>query len=167
MTRKTQAVERRFRRPQPVATALDRVLAKSLRRNGFAQREILTRWSAVVGDELAAMSCPEKLSFTPHNQGAGVLTVRVAGAAALEFQHRQPTILERINAYFGFRAVRRIRLKQARIGAVEAVRGTRRSRSAAAAVPSAQTGRIDDRGLRLALDRLAARVRAPGPPTAP
>ena len=167
VTRKAQAVERRSRRPQPVANALDRVLAKSLRRNGFAQREILTRWSAIVGDELAALSCPEKLSFTPHNQGAGVLTVRVAGAVALEFQHRQPTILERINAYFGFRAVRRIRLKQARIAAIEAGRGTRRSQPAAPPAPSAQTRRIDDRGLRLALDRLAAQLRAPRPPTAP
>lgn len=170
MTRKTQAVERRSRRPQAVADALDRVLAKSLRRNGFAQGEILKRWPAIVGDELAALSCPEKLSFTPHNQGAGVLTVRVAGAAALEFQHRQPTILERINAYFGFRAVRRIRLKQAPIAAIEPGRGSRRSRPAAPAAPaapSARTRRIADRDLRLALDRLGARVGAPRPPPAP
>ena len=126
---------------------------------------MLTRWAVIVGDELAALSCPEKLSFTPHNQGAGVLTVRVAGAAALEFQHRQPSIVERINAYFGFRAVRRIRLKQARIAGIESKRAARRPAPAPAAPSSAQTRRIGDRDLRLALDRLARQVEAARPST--
>ncbi len=163
MTKKTQPVERRARRPQPLGRAIDRVLARSLRRNGFAHSEILTRWSTIVGNELAAISCPEKLSFAPHNQGAGILTVRVTGAAALEFQHRQPIVVERINAYFGFRAVRQIRLKQARIAAIGPDREARKPLLAAKAPPYAQTQRICDPGLRLALDRLAQQVGAAKP----
>ena len=38
--------------------------------------------------------------------------MRVGGAAALEIQHVTPQILERINAYFGRRVVRQLRLLQ-------------------------------------------------------
>lgn len=113
MNNKLNSAERRSNRSQPIGRLVDRLIAKPLRRNGFANSEVLTRWSAIVGAELAAVSCPEKLSFTPHNQGAGVLSIRVASAAALEFQHLQPQIVERVNSYFGFRAVSRLRLLQA------------------------------------------------------
>jgi hypothetical protein len=42
-----------------------------------------------------------------------VLVLHVAGAAALELQHSEPQILERINGYFGYGAVGRLRLIQA------------------------------------------------------
>ena len=158
MTKKSQPVERRARRPQPVARVVDRVLAKSLRRNGFAHSEILTRWPTIVGKELAAVSCPEELSFAPHNHGAGVLTVRIAGAAALEFQHRQPVIMERINAFFGFRAVRQLRLKQACMTDISLKPENRRITTPIKVRSTRATHRIEDEQLRLALDRLAAHI---------
>jgi hypothetical protein len=41
------------------------------------------------------------------------LTLRVAGAAAVEIQHDAPTVIERINAALGYRVVARLRLIQA------------------------------------------------------
>ena len=158
MTKKSQPVERRTRRPQSVARVIDRVLAKSLRRNGFAHSEILTRWSTIVGEELAAVSCPEELRFAPHNHGAGVLTVRVAGAAALEFQHRQPAIMERINAFFGFRAVRQLRLKQASMANLSPKTEKQRMSAPIKVHSTRTTQNIEDVDLRLALDRLASRI---------
>ena len=39
--------------------------------------------------------------------------MHVAGSAALELQHSEPQLLERINGYFGYPAVARLRLIQA------------------------------------------------------
>ena len=78
----------------------------ALRNRGFHQASILTDWTDVVGVEMAAKSCPEKISRD------GVLTLRVDGPIALEIQHREPQILERIATHFGYRAVSRISIRQ-------------------------------------------------------
>jgi len=41
----------------------------------------------------------------------------VLGVRALEAQHREPAIIERVNAHYGYRAIARIRLSQ--LGALE------------------------------------------------
>ena len=40
------------------------------------------------------------------------MTLRCLGAMALELQHQTPMLLERINSYFGYRAVAQLRLVQ-------------------------------------------------------
>ena len=46
-------------------------------------------------------------------RAGGVLVLHVAGAAALELQHSELQILERINGFFGYPAITRLRLIQA------------------------------------------------------
>ena len=90
------------------------------RRRGFTQAHILAHWPAIVGDRLAEFSSPEKLSH-PHAPGGadsgapegGILTIRVDGPAGLEIRHLEPQILERINGFYGYRAVARLKLMQA------------------------------------------------------
>ncbi len=73
---------------------------------------IMTEWPAIVGPALAQHSAPERLA-RPRDANSGVLHLRIGGAWALEFQHLEPRLVERINAYFGYPAVSRIRLIQA------------------------------------------------------
>lgn len=79
---------------------------KVFRERGFHQASVLTNWSEIVGQELAAKCCPEKISRE------GVLTLRVDGPVALEIQHLEPQLLERIATHFGYRAVVRISIRQ-------------------------------------------------------
>ena len=79
---------------------------------------MVLQWAAVVGEELARLSAPVKLSFgTPGTKEAGArvngtLHLRVAPGTAIEFQHLEPVIVERINTFFGYRAVARLALRQ-------------------------------------------------------
>lgn len=79
---------------------------------------MVLQWAAVVGEELARLSAPVKLSFGAQgtkDAGArvnGTLQLRVAPGAAIEFQHLEPVIVERINTFFGYRAVARLALRQ-------------------------------------------------------
>jgi hypothetical protein len=91
---------------------LRRVLEPAARRRGLAEARLLTEWATVVGPLLATRCHPIRLS--PRSSGpGGVLVLHVTGAAALELQHSEPQILERINGYFGYGAVGRLRLIQA------------------------------------------------------
>ena len=94
------------------------------RRHGFASSEILRHWEHIVGPHLHAHCMPERLRFMPQTGAEqngqnrpgelreGVLTIRAEGAAALELQHVTRQVMERINSYFGFAAVHRIKIVQ-------------------------------------------------------
>jgi hypothetical protein len=95
-----------------LAVTLPKVTRRTLGRHGLAEGGLVSDWAAVVGETIAERSLPLRLSFTGGERREGTLHVRVSGALALELQHLEPLILERINGYFGYRAVGRLRIHQ-------------------------------------------------------
>lgn len=93
---------RKTRQAQLLSSLVDRITAKSFEARGLAAAGIAAEWSAIVGEAVAARSWPERL------RPDGTLRVCVAGPVAVELQHLEPQILERIAAYYGYRAVTRI-----------------------------------------------------------
>jgi hypothetical protein len=93
-----------------------RLVSQAFGQRGFIHAEILTRWPIIVGADLGRRSQPERLRAGA-GERAGVLDVRAPGGLALELQHRAPEIIERINAYFGYRAVARIAIVQGPVAA--------------------------------------------------
>lgn len=97
-----------------VGTVLGRIIAPTLKKRGFRQIDILAHWPMIVGDHLAALSCPERISRSGRlsPDGGAVLTVKVEGAMALEVQHMSPLILERINQHYGAGSITRLNIVQ-------------------------------------------------------
>jgi hypothetical protein len=91
---------------------LTHLLDPAARRRGLAEAKLLTEWPTIVGPGLAGRCQPVRLDRSTSRQG-GVLVLHVAGSAALELQHSELQILERINGFFGYPAVSRLRLIQA------------------------------------------------------
>lgn len=82
-------------------------------RRGFARGALVAEWPAIVGERLAGNSVPERIAYPPKRSSDGTLHLRVAsGSLAMELQHLEPILIEKINAYFGHRAVARVRLTQ-------------------------------------------------------
>ncbi len=99
--------------PRPVAAILPKVTRKALGKQGFAHAALITDWKDVVGPELSRVSQPERLTFRQGERRNGTLHVRVLGAVATEMQHLAPIVIERVNRYFGFRAVSQLKLRHA------------------------------------------------------
>lgn len=95
-----------------IAQQMAKVTRPTLARRGRAFAAIVGEWAAIVGPRFASSTLPERLSGGPPGEG-GALTIRVAGADALELQAMANQLIERINAYVGHRAVSRLRLVQA------------------------------------------------------
>ena len=93
---------RKARQAQPLATLVGRIAAKSFESRGLAAAEIASEWPAIVGEAIAAAAWPDRLGRD------GTLRVCVSGPVAVELQHLEPQILERIASYYGYRAVTRI-----------------------------------------------------------
>jgi hypothetical protein len=81
-------------------------------RRGFAEAAILAEWASIVGPLLSGRCQPVRVDFPRGRAKGGTLELHARGGAALELQHLAPQVVERVNAYFGFAAVRRIRLVQ-------------------------------------------------------
>ena len=77
----------------------------------------MTRWTEIVGADIAAHSEPIKIQWPRPADGEerepGTLVLRVEGPAAIEIQHPTNVICERVNQFLGWRAVARIALRQA------------------------------------------------------
>lgn len=100
------------RAPRPLAAIVRKVTSPAFRKRGFAQQEMITRWETIVGDAVARHSQPERIQFSRDAREGGVLHIRADGGFALELQHLEPLLLERVNAYFGYRAVEKVAIKQ-------------------------------------------------------
>jgi len=98
--------------PPRVGRYVPKIAKVAFKKYGFAEPHILNYWTDIVGNKLAKFAEPVKMSRIRGNDEAAVLTIRVYGPAALELQHREPQILQRINIYYGYRAVGRLRIIQ-------------------------------------------------------
>ncbi len=154
------AAESRTRRGfglQAIARTLPKITKTALGRRGFAEADLLAAWTSIVGRDIAARCLPRKLDRPRSGrEGEGVLTLRVEAGCALEIQHLEPQLLERINGYMGFRAVGRLRLLQAPGPAAAPVPPAAAPLGAAQeAALGKRLDRVGDDELRAALERLA------------
>lgn len=95
-----------------VARLLGAILDPAARRRGFTEASLLADWSTIIGPVLARRCQPLRVEHAPGRRRGGTLVLQVSGAAAIEVQHASPQLIERINTYFGHRAIRQLRLLQ-------------------------------------------------------
>lgn len=112
--RRTEEPRRTARGLLAVSAFSDRVAKPLLGKRGLAEGDLVAHWEAIVGPTLAVYTLPEQLRFPRGKREDGELTVRVAsGPFATQLQHDAPTVIARINGYFGYAAVKRLKLLQA------------------------------------------------------
>lgn len=145
--------------------SVDRITSPALRRRGFAEAAIVTRWEEIVGRPLADHSRPFRVVFPRGERRGGTLHLTVSGAFAPEVEHLSPQIVARINTYFGYRAVDRLHLHHGRLD--PRPRADAGTSAAGKEAPDAETAasiaNVADPELRAALMRLAgARAAAVG-----
>lgn len=145
---------------RPLADLVVPSIAQLCGKAGFSVVEVVTHWDEIVGPDLAPRSQPLKLHWPREDSGeAATLFVRVEGPYAIEFQYAAPVVMERINAYFGWRCVGRIALRQGPV--------PKRAAPPAFLAPAPETvarvrqeiGPFEDEALAASLARLGALVR--------
>jgi hypothetical protein len=103
------------RRPglRMLGATVPRLTDKALRKRGFVESAIVHRWSSIVGAEVGSWCTPDQVAFPRDRRVGATLRLLVHGARALELQHMEPVLLERINTVFGYEALARITIRQA------------------------------------------------------
>ena len=114
-----------------VGSFVPRLTKKAMEKFGFSTAALLTDWAAIVGSDLARYTRPHKLKWpravetygdTPAEQAGrpgATLYLQVDAARALDVQYKGRQIIDRINAYFGYRAIADLRIEQVPMPALE------------------------------------------------
>lgn len=145
--------------PRPLSRIAPDVAAKALGKRGLAFGPLITEWADIVGPHLAARAVPDKLAFPRGKKENAVLHVRAAAAFALEIQHLEPLIIEKINGYFGYAAVAKLKLcPGAPPAAVKKPLVPRRLTAEEESRLAAATSSIEDAELRATLERFGRAV---------
>lgn len=80
---------------------------------GLSDGAIVNDWANIVGELLARHSAPQRVVCRQGRKDGGVLHLRIdSGGLAMEIQHLTPVLIERINGYFGFRAIDALKIIQ-------------------------------------------------------
>tara|TARA_Y100001947_G_scaffold112615_1_gene96868 strand:- start:1101 stop:1664 length:564 start_codon:yes stop_codon:yes gene_type:complete len=84
----------------------------AFRRFGFVQSSVVSRWPEIVGETHARVCMPEMIRFPLGEKSEGILELVVLPAHAPLIQQVLPEITERVNRFFGYKAVARIKMRQ-------------------------------------------------------
>ena len=87
----------------------------AFRKFGFVQSSVVTRWSEIVGERYAQVTMPESIRFPQGKRDGGTLNLTVSSAHAPMLQHIAPELIERVNRFFGYAAVAKIKMSQGHI----------------------------------------------------
>jgi hypothetical protein len=101
--------------PKPIGELMPQIGRTAFRRFGFVQSSIVTRWPEIVGPTHARVCAPEALRFPPGEKSEGILQLVVVPAHAPLIQQVIPEIMERVNRFFGYKAVSRVKLRQGEV----------------------------------------------------
>jgi hypothetical protein len=149
--------------PRPLGDLLRKTLNEGFARQGFTSTELVTRWNAIAGAEIATHCEPIKIQWprAVHDEEPepATLVLRVEGPAAIEIQHLSAVILERVNRFFGWQAVGRIALRQAPLRRKAKPAPPPRPDPQKTARMAADLTDITDEDLKGALARLGAMVK--------
>ena len=90
---------------------LPKNVKKILNKKGFTYSQILNKWTYLVGGKISKISFPK--GFRPHGKNTpGTLIISVQRGNEVDIEFSKNTIIEKINSYFGYKAIKGIKISQ-------------------------------------------------------
>jgi len=148
---------------KPLSVLLSDVFSEAYAKQGFAARELVTRWAEIAGPDIARHAEPLRMQWPrpveAQPQEPATLVLRVEGPAALEIQHKSDVLLERVNRFFGWHAVGRLALRQAPLSRRDRPTRPRPPDPKEVADVAKTLSAVEDEALKDALARLGAAIK--------
>lgn len=152
-----------------VGMFVPRLTRAAFEKFGFSAVQLISDWPQIAGPELARYTAPDRIVWPrraaadsedgARGRPAATLHLRVEPARALEVQYGGALLIDRINAYFGYRAVGELRLIQMAPPKSGKLPGAGPARTSAPAGPQPALG-VSDPALEAALQRMRAGIAA-------
>ena len=102
---------------KPIGGAVTALLDPLMAKRTHVDAALALAWPELAGEKLAGRTQPLKVAWpmrkTPDDPfQPGILSVACEGAVALDLQYRTTQLIQRINGFFGYSAISKIRIEQ-------------------------------------------------------
>ena len=95
---------------RPFGNTLPRGLKGILKKNGYNYSEIISKWSILVGKNIANCSYPKSIKMKKGNSN-GTLILAVNRGDEINVEYSKNEIIQKINSHFGYKLIDEIKLK--------------------------------------------------------
>jgi len=95
---------------RPFGNTLPRGLKGILKKNGYNYSEIISKWSLLVGKDIANYAYPKSIKMKKGNSN-GTLILAVNRGDEINVEYSKKEIIQKINSYFGYKLIDEIKLK--------------------------------------------------------
>nr|WP_280115266.1 DciA family protein [Roseibium denhamense] len=105
---------------KPLGDLVGKAMTPACRKRGFASVDIIASWADIVGERYGSRVQPDRLVWPRRPDRTdpdmppdpATLVVHTDGATALMLSHDSQQVIERINTFYGWAAIGRIKIQQ-------------------------------------------------------
>ena len=95
-----------------IGDTLPKILKTKLKKANFVEISVIKNWKEIVGDDIAKNCWPIKIFFSDGNNSNGKIAIKVKRGWSLEIEYKNQEIIEKLNQYFGYKAISKISIIQ-------------------------------------------------------
>ena len=95
---------------RPFSSSIPKTLKKHLRKNGFNYSQIVDNWTNLVSKKISDACYPSSIKMGMEMKN-GTLVLNVIHGKELEVEYNKNEILAKINSFYGYDCVSKIKLK--------------------------------------------------------
>lgn len=88
------------------------IIKAVIKAEDLVEVDVILKWRDIIGKEMAMFCHPLKTHYNPRDNCRTLFVEVPIGGFALEIQHKERYILDKINAYFGYKAIHKINVSQ-------------------------------------------------------
>ena len=95
---------------RPFINTLPRGVKGILKKSGYNYSEIISKWKILVGKNISDNAYPKSIKIEK-NDSKGTLTLAIKRGEEINIEYSKKEIIDKINAYFGYKLINRIKLQ--------------------------------------------------------
>ena len=88
------------------------IVKNAMSAEDLIETDIMLKWRDIVGHAVACFCYPLKAKYNPKTNIRTLYVEVPIGGYAIEIQHKENYVLNKINAYFGYQAIHKINVSQ-------------------------------------------------------
>ena len=105
-------IERKQSYFKKIGNTLPRIVDKNIKEKNFIEISLIKKWREIIGDNIAKFSWPTKIIFSNIKNSNGIIFLKTKRGRSMEIEFKNEEIIEKLNQYFGYKAINKISIVQ-------------------------------------------------------
>ena len=95
-----------------IGSSLPKIVDKNIKEKNFVEISLIKKWSEIVGIDISKFCWPVKITYANIKNINGTIFLKTKRGKSLEIEFKNDEIIEKLNRYFGYKAVDKISIMQ-------------------------------------------------------